>query len=146
MNIRDMTDAEVYELGLEILLDELGHAGTIRFLGQCKSPTGDYTAERHKWLDGLDMATIVRGIQELQQKKQESSENEFSKDLSEMADIEVYRFGLSIISGKLGPSGQLRFLRQCKSETEDCALTRHKFALLVKNQQEDKIDPLQKIE
>lgn len=146
MNIRDMTDTEVYELELEILLDKLGRAGTIRFLGQCEPPAGDYTAERHKWLDGLDMETIVQAIQELREKKQESSENEFSKDISEMEDIEVYRFGLSVISGKLGLSGQLRFLRQCKSETEDCALTRHKFALLAKNQQEDKINPLPEIE
>ena len=40
MNIRDMTDAEVYELGLEILLNKLGQAGTIRFLEQCESPHG----------------------------------------------------------------------------------------------------------
>ena len=146
MNIRDMTDTEVYELGLGILLDKLGRAGTIRFLGQCEPPTGDYTAERHKWLDGLDMETIMQGIQDLRKKKQEGSENKSPKDISEMADIEVYRFGLGVISGKLGPSGQLRFLRQCKLETEDCALTRHKFALLAKNQQEDKIDPLQEIE
>lgn len=146
MNIRNMTDTEIYELGLEILLDKLGHAGTIRFLEQCEPATGNYTEERHQWLDGLDMETIMQGIQELREKKQKGSENKSPKDLSEMTDIEVYRFGLSVISGKLGPSGQLRFLRQCKSETEDCALTRHKFALLAKNQQEDKIDPLPEIE
>ena len=146
MNIRDMTDTEVYELGLEILLDKLGRAGTIRFLGQCEPPTGDYTAERHKWLDGLDMETIMQGIQDLREKKQEGPKNKSPKDLSAMTDIEVYRFGLSVISGKLGLSGQLRFLRQCKLETEDCTLTRHKFARLAKNQQEDKIDPLPEIE
>ena len=50
MNIRDMTDAEVYELGLEILLNKLGYAGAVRFLEQCRPASGDYTAERHKWL------------------------------------------------------------------------------------------------
>ena len=54
----------------------------------------------------------MQGIQELREKKQKGSKNKSPKDLSEMADIEVYRFGLSIISGKLGPSGQLRFLRE----------------------------------
>lgn len=110
MNILDMTDAEVYERGIEILLDKLGHAGTIRFIEQCEPPTGDYTAERHKWLDDLDMETIMQGIQELREKKQEAMENEFSKDISEMTDIEVYRFGLSVISGKLGPIGIVRFV------------------------------------
>ena len=146
MNIRDMTDTEVYEMGLEILLNKLGHAGTIRFLEQCEPAMGNYTEERHKWLDGLDMETIVQGIQELREKKQKVTENKSPKHLSEMTDIEVYRFGLSVISAKLGLSGQLRFLRQCKSETEDCALTRRKFALLTKNQQEDKIDLLQETE
>lgn len=141
-----MTDTEIYEMGLDILLNKLGRAGTIRFLGQCEPPTGDYTAERHKWLDGLDVETIMQGIQELREKKQQASGNEFPKDIGEMTDIEVYRFGLSVISGKLGPSGQMRFLRLCKSETEDCVLTRHKFARLAKNQQEDKINPFQEIE
>ena len=39
MNIRDMTDTEIYEMGLEILLDKLGCAGTIRFLEQCEPAT-----------------------------------------------------------------------------------------------------------
>ena len=112
MNIREMTDKAVYKRGLEILLDKLGHAGTIRFLEQCAPATGDYTAERHKWLDSLDMETIMQGIQALRQKKQEMQKNEQPKDPSEMTDIEVYRFGLSAISGKLGPAGQMRFLRQ----------------------------------
>ena len=50
MNLQDMTDAEVYEIGLEILLDELGPAGRLRFLGKCKPCTGDYTIERHEML------------------------------------------------------------------------------------------------
>ena len=116
MNIRDITDTELYEIGLDILLNKLGRAETIRFLEQCEPATGDYTEERHKWLDGLDMETIMQGIQELREKKQEGSQNKAPKDLSEMTDIEVYRFGLSVISEKLGLSGQLRFLRQCESE------------------------------
>lgn len=65
MNLQDMTDAEVYEIGLEILLDELGPAGRLRFLGKCKPCTGDYTIERHEWLDDIqDIKTIVKRIQE----------------------------------------------------------------------------------
>ena len=144
MNIRDMADTEVYALGLEILLDKLGHAGAIRFLGQCDPPTGDYTVERHEWLDGLDVKTIIHGIQELREKKQGASGNESPKDISEMTDIEVYRFGLSVISGNLGPSGQMRFLRLCKSGTKDCVLTRSehldKFSLITEMQQECNVD------
>ena len=114
MNVRDMSDAEVYRRGLEVLLDTLGDAGTIRFLEQCDPSSGDYTAERHQWLDGLDMEMIIQGIQELRQKQQTVPKDKSLKDVSEMTDIEIYRFGLRAISGKLGPSGQMRFLRQCK--------------------------------
>ena len=114
MNIRDMTDAEVYKKGLAVLLDTLGDTGTIRFLEQCEPSMGDYTAERHQWLDGLDMETIIQGIQELRQKQQTVPKDKSLKDVSEMTDIEIYRFGLRAISRKLGPSGQMRFLRQCK--------------------------------
>ncbi|RKU34774.1 hypothetical protein C6496_19230 [Candidatus Poribacteria bacterium] len=110
MNIWDMTDAEVYELGLEILLDTLGSAGRIRFLEQCEPISGDYTAERHKWLDGLDMETIMHGIQELRKRKRDMPKDPPQKDLSEMTDIEVYELGLKAISRKLGPVGIIRFV------------------------------------
>ena len=111
MNGQDVTDAEVYELGLEVLLDKLGPAGTIRFLRQCEPTTGDYTVERHEWLNNLDMETVMQAIQELRQKKQKSPKNEPPKAIGDMTDLEVYRFGLSTISGKMGASGQMRFLR-----------------------------------
>ena len=31
MNVQGITDAEVYELGLGVLLDKLGHAGQLGF-------------------------------------------------------------------------------------------------------------------
>ena len=120
MNVRDITDAEVYEIGFEVLLDKLGHAGTIRFLQQCEPAMGDYTVERHEWLDGLDMETIMQGIQKLRKEKQESPKDEQPKPIGEMTDLEVYRFGLSAISGKMGVSGQMRFLRLCKPIPSDC--------------------------
>ena len=120
MNVRDITDAEVYEIGVEVLLDKLGHEGTIRFLQQCEPAMGDYTVERHKWLDGLDMETIMQGIQKLRQEKQESPKDKQPKAIGEMTDLEVYRFGLSAISGKMGVSGQMRFLRLCKPVPSDC--------------------------
>ena len=150
MNIRDMTDAEVYELGLQILLDKLGYAGAVRFLEQCKPASGDYTAERHKWLDKLDMETIIQGIQELRQKQQTAPEGKLLKNVSEMTDIELYRFGLRAISGKIGPSGQVRFLRQCKPRTEDYTRTRQKhldrLALLAEIRQECKDDSVEEKE
>lgn len=126
MDIRDMQDREVYERGFEVLLDKLGPTGTIRFLKQCKPATGDYTAERHRWLDKLDLETILQEIQELRQKEQKNPQSEPPKAINQMTDLEVYRFGLSTISEKLGPSGQMRFLRQCKLGTNDETVERLK--------------------
>ncbi len=111
MNVRDMTDAEVYEFGLEILLDKLGPAGQLRFLEQCRPCTGDYTAERHKAVDNtLDIKTIVKRIQKKQVQKQATPKSEPPKNISGMSDIEVYELGLKAISRKLGPVGVVRFV------------------------------------
>ena len=111
MNVRDMTDAEVYKQGLEVLLDTFGDAGTIRFLEQCEPPSGDYTAERHKWLDDTpDIKIIVKRIQEKRDRKKATPRNEPPKSISDMSDIEVYELGLKAISRKLGPVGIVRFV------------------------------------
>ena len=111
MNIREMTDSEVYARGLERLLAKLGSTGTLRFLQLCESPTGDWTEERQAWVDTLDMETLLQGIQGLRQKKRELLDNELPRDINELTDREVYRLGLGTISGSLGPAGQMRFLQ-----------------------------------
>lgn len=109
MNIQDMTDAEVYELGLEILLDKLGPAGLIQFFRQCKPCTGDYTAERQKWIgDTTDVKTIVKRIQE--KRKPIGPKDMNWKNIEDMSDVEIYEFGLKAISLKLGPVGIVRFV------------------------------------
>lgn len=110
MDANDMTDAEVYERGIEILLDRLGPAGLVQFLRQCKPCTGDYTAERQRWIndDTTDIKTIVKQIQE--KRKQVMAENVVPKSIDAMSDMEVYEFGLKAISLKLGPVGVVRFV------------------------------------
>ena len=109
MNVQDMTDAEVYELGLEILLDKLGPAGLIQFFRQCKPCTGDYTAERQKWIDDTtDVKTIVKRIQE--KRKLIVPKDMNWKNIEDMSDVEIYEFGLKAISLKLGPVGIVRFV------------------------------------
>lgn len=110
MNVMDMTDAEVYELALEILFDKLGHAGLIQFLRHCKPCTGNYTVERQKRIndDTADVKTIVKGIQE--KRKLIGTENVNPKSVDDMSGIEIYEFGLRAISQKLGPVGVVRFV------------------------------------
>jgi hypothetical protein len=59
MNAQTMTLMEIRNAGLEALMRELGPVGTIRFLQQYEIGQGDYSQERHAWLDELDIQTIA---------------------------------------------------------------------------------------
>lgn len=116
MNVENKTETEVYELALKILLDRLGISGRHRFLEQCKPTIRNYTAERHKWLDTLDMETVMQEVQELRtQKQKETINHELKKNIHDLTDHEVYRVGLNAISQEIGPAGLIQFLRLCKS-------------------------------
>jgi hypothetical protein len=65
-----MTLAEIYSRGLKALSDELGPVGLVRFLQPFERGTGDYTAERHRW---LGEATVDNLAQELQDTRKPAS-------------------------------------------------------------------------
>ena len=68
MNTRNMTDEEIYEVGLKLLSEKLGAAGMIRFLRQCEPGTGNFTEERKEWIaDEPDIRTIAKRIQRTRQ-------------------------------------------------------------------------------
>lgn len=66
-NLSTLPDMTLYKFGLDAILDELGLVGMARFIRIRKPSTIDYTAERHKWLDKLDKATILAGVQQAEQ-------------------------------------------------------------------------------
>jgi hypothetical protein len=49
--INDMTPIELYRKGFKALVDALGYVDAIRFIRQFDNGSGDYTEERHQWLD-----------------------------------------------------------------------------------------------
>jgi hypothetical protein len=49
--------------GIEALTRALGPVGMVRFLQQYETGSGDYTAERRKWLDDLTIEEIVEAIE-----------------------------------------------------------------------------------
>lgn len=57
----------------EVLLRELGIVGMIRFLQQFETGYGDYSRDRHRWLDQQDLETILKRIREKREVKQGSS-------------------------------------------------------------------------
>lgn len=54
--------ADVDRRAREILTRDLGVVDTLRFLGQFRAGSGDYTAERGKWLDDLTLEELVSEI------------------------------------------------------------------------------------
>ena len=62
----DLTDEQIRIRGLGALHRELGPAGVIRFLRQFELGRGDYSAERHQW---LDEQSVERLVDELKQNR-----------------------------------------------------------------------------
>lgn len=63
MNIQMMTPQQIRVAGLAALTRELGLVGMIRFMQQFEMGQGDYSKDRHTWLDKYtvdDIAKIVR--------------------------------------------------------------------------------------
>jgi hypothetical protein len=72
-----MTAIELYRKGFQALIDALGYAEAIRFIRLFDKGSGDYTQERHQWLDELTMDEILADIKQ----QQESDTNQSEKNL-----------------------------------------------------------------
>jgi hypothetical protein len=61
-----MTPVELNRRGFNALVNALGYADAIRFIRQFDNGNGDYTKERHQWLDKLTIEDIWADIQQRQ--------------------------------------------------------------------------------
>lgn len=57
-----MTPIEINRIGYRALVEALGFDGAIRFLRQFDPGEGDYTNQRHQWLDKLSLDDILADI------------------------------------------------------------------------------------
>ena len=121
MNILEMTDKELYELGQKVLADKLGTDQVERFIRQCKPGEGDYSVDRHKLLANQgDIDTIVKRIQErrkarkVEERKRAERFNTPQADIRKMKDIEIFEIGLKVLVDKLGVAGYWGFFQQCQ--------------------------------
>jgi len=58
-----MTSLEINRLGYQVLSDALGFDGMIRFLRQFELGAGDYTRDRHQWLNQFTVEDIFNQVQ-----------------------------------------------------------------------------------
>lgn len=61
-----MTPIELNRKGFNALVQTLGYADAIRFIRQFDNGSGNYTQERHQWLDQLTIEDIWADIQQRQ--------------------------------------------------------------------------------
>lgn len=137
-----MTDSELYELGIEVLTSKLGKVGASRFLiiNMHAPNTGDYSVERHEWLDNLpDIDTLVEQIRHAN-KEAKAEQNRISKlktyiskngkplatRIREISDEDLYKLGLEALVDKLSIAGMPRFIRLCAPRTGPYAVNKHK--------------------
>ena len=121
MNILEMTDSEIYELGCKALLAKLGATKTQWFIQQQQPGTGNYSVDRHKWLANLpDIDTLAKRIQEREvtrKVEERARARRFAANQSEiqkMTDIEIYEIGSRVLTKTLGVAGSMNFIRQCQ--------------------------------
>ncbi len=142
MSIEKMTDFEVYRLGIETLAGKLGTKGVHRFLSLCGPCTGDYTVDRHEWIDDIsELDTIVEEIQQERERKStygkitamrrtsyDYNKEMISQQIHKMTDKEIHALGLSILIEKLSIAGMPRFIRLCSQQTGIYAIDPQKLS------------------
>ncbi len=64
IDVTTMTPVQIQQTGMEILVREMGAVGLIRFLQQFDMGYGDYTADRHKWLDDLSLDDLLNRLKQ----------------------------------------------------------------------------------
>ena len=65
----EMTDDELHRFGLKLIGEKRGLPGLIDFVRLGSPGTGDYTRDRHKWLDKLDWDTVLEEIRQVQEER-----------------------------------------------------------------------------
>ncbi len=63
ISLEKMSDQDFERHALAILERELGLDGLARFLRVSRSGSGDYTRDRHRWLEGATIQQIMAEIE-----------------------------------------------------------------------------------
>jgi hypothetical protein len=64
MSTNELTPLQIRQKGLEALRQALGPVGMVRFLQQFDGGSGDYTRDRHQWLEDREIADVMAQIRQ----------------------------------------------------------------------------------
>ena len=126
MNVMDMTDAQIYELGITALTECFGLPETTRFLQICQ-PHKDESRGTRPRLSVLEMEEIREKVYKAYTVKSPESEEECKREMPKETDIAFYKLGIKAISNALGPLGMARFIRIRKPNAVDYTAECHKW-------------------
>ncbi len=62
IRVSEMSEEEFERRTLDAIHREFGPGGVVRFLMAFRSGKGDYTRDRHQWLDGLTLEDIAKEL------------------------------------------------------------------------------------
>jgi hypothetical protein len=113
----DLSDpAAVRRAGLEALAEALGPVGMVLFLHQFEKVSGDYTRDRHEWLDPVDLETLLHRLRERPAQELPSPREtrpSTADEHSRLSDpVALRNAGIEALSLALGPIGMALFLHQ----------------------------------
>ena len=69
MNESTLTLEQIRARGIQVLGEQLGIVGMVRFLQQSETGWGDYTEDRYQWLGDPDVRALAKDIQTRQPDK-----------------------------------------------------------------------------
>ncbi len=73
MKTQNLTTSEINQLAIKALVRELGPTAAVEFLQQFGRGKGNYTRDRHKWLDHLSVDDAFDSILRRQEQKKRGS-------------------------------------------------------------------------
>lgn len=72
MNAKTMTPNEIRRTGIQLLTQNLGAVGMVRFLQQSDVGWGDYTKERESWLGQPSLDAVANDIKNIRRRTRKS--------------------------------------------------------------------------
>ena len=70
IDVTTMTPLQIQRTGMEVLVREMGVVGLIRFLQQFDMGRGNYTEDRHEWLDDLTLDEVLALLKQEENQQQ----------------------------------------------------------------------------
>ena len=126
MNVMDMTDAQIYELGIKALTESFGLPNTTRFLQICQPHKDEVSGDGQK-LSDLEMEEIREKVYKAYASKYPEPKKEHNRKMNKRSDIAFYELSIKAISDALGPVGMARFIRIRKPNLINYTEERHKW-------------------